>query len=403
MHRPRRRTTGSTALIGLTLGALGAGLLAAAPANAAVPAATGCEARGRRGPGRAGCHVALRPGPQGLPGHRAEPHVEGLVHGRGRRPVGRLLPDRSTTPTSRRCSTSSPTARRSPTCRPATRRTPCSALDRPAWRAGSTSTAKSGRYTLVTDYLTDPARDSVVMRTTLLPGEPPGPARRSTSGSTARSTATAAAATRRRRTAAPTPPSSTPRPEHPVPVSIDTKTATIAANRDYAQPVYAALRADRPFPRASSGFAGTAERRPGPARRRPRAWRTTYATATQRQRRPDRAGRRPARHALPAGAGLRLHAERRGRRPPGAAPSAAFAPALPRLPQGLGGVRPRPHARRRSAAGPDAERSARSCAAPTCCPRTCSRPARTRRSRAPSVAGPRQPLGAGGARPATRR
>src|SRR3954469_2203550 len=46
--------------------------------------------------------------------------------------------------------------------------------------------------------------------------------------------------------------------KHPVPVSIDTKTATNAANRDYAQPVFAALRADRPFTQASSGFAGSA-------------------------------------------------------------------------------------------------------------------------------------------------
>ena len=44
----------------------------------------------------------------------------------------------------------------------------------------------------------------------------------------------------------------------PVPVSLDTQTATIAANRDYATPVYAALRADRPFLAASSGYVGTA-------------------------------------------------------------------------------------------------------------------------------------------------
>ena len=52
--------------------------------------------------------------------------------------------------------------------------------------------------------------------------------------------------------------SSTPPPGTPCPSSFDTKTATNAANRDYAQPVYAALRADRPFPTASSGYAGTA-------------------------------------------------------------------------------------------------------------------------------------------------
>ena len=59
---------------------------------------------------------------------------------------------------------------------------------------------------------------------------------------------------RRRRTRRP----STTSTGHPVPVSIDTVTATNAANRDYAQPVYAALRADRPFPVVSSGYAGTA-------------------------------------------------------------------------------------------------------------------------------------------------
>src|SRR5262249_56732129 len=43
----------------------------------------------------------------------------------------------------------------------------------------------------------------------------------------------------------------------PVPVASDIPTATIAANRDYAQPVFAALRADRPFGQVSSGYAGT--------------------------------------------------------------------------------------------------------------------------------------------------
>ena len=65
----------------------------------------------------------------------------------------------------------------------------------------------------------------------------------------------------------------------PVPVAIDTHTATIAANRDYAQPVYAALRADRPFAAVSSGYAGTAsdglEQLDADRRLA-----TTYATAT---------------------------------------------------------------------------------------------------------------------------
>ena len=43
---------------------------------------------------------------------------------------------------------------------------------------------------------------------------------------------------------------------HPIAVSYDTNTATNAANRDYAQPVYAAL--DGPFTQVTSGFVGTA-------------------------------------------------------------------------------------------------------------------------------------------------
>ena len=67
--------------------------------------------------------------------------------------------------------------------------------------------------------------------------------------------------------------------KHPVPVSIDTNTQTIAANRDYAQPVYAALDADRAFTRVSSGFAGTAS--DGLAQLdADHALTTTYATAT---------------------------------------------------------------------------------------------------------------------------
>ncbi len=132
-----------------------------------------------------------------------------------------------------------------------------SALDGSGMSCRVTSRAKSGRYTLTTDYVTDPRRDSVVMRTTLTPahnsadlkvyvrfdatvngngggGDPPSP--------------TPVRTTR----------SSTPRPAARVPVSLDTNTATIAANRDYATPVYAALRANRPFRTVSSGYAGTA-------------------------------------------------------------------------------------------------------------------------------------------------
>ena len=50
------------------------------------------RARDRR-PRRHGRPVPLRPRPQGLPRHCAQHDVEGLVHGRGRRPQRRLLPD----------------------------------------------------------------------------------------------------------------------------------------------------------------------------------------------------------------------------------------------------------------------------------------------------------------------
>ncbi len=130
------------------------------------------------------------------------------------------------------------------------------ALDRSGMSCEVTSTAKSGRYTIVTDYLTDPARNSVVVRTRLRDlardrsgdlklyvrldatanGNGGGGADNAGEDDAVIDTSTGS----------------------PVPVSSDVDTATIAANRDYAQPVFAALRADRPFLDASSGFAGTA-------------------------------------------------------------------------------------------------------------------------------------------------
>ena len=129
-----------------------------------------------------------------------------------------------------------------------------SALDDSGMSCRVTSTAKSGKYTLTTDYFTDPQRNSVVMRTRLkadqgnpryrlyarfdgtINGNGGGGAANAGADDAVIDTSTGS----------------------PVPVSIDTKTATTAANRDYATPVYAALRADRPFLAASSGYAGTA-------------------------------------------------------------------------------------------------------------------------------------------------
>ncbi|MEP7179592.1 MAG: glucodextranase DOMON-like domain-containing protein, partial [Pseudonocardiales bacterium] len=123
-----------------------------------------------------------------------------------------------------------------------------------------TSTAKSGAYRLVTTYLTDPARDSVVVHTTYSPrtraargyhlyvrldatagGNGGGGGTATSPGNGGADSATIDHSTGRA-----------------VPVSFDTVTATNAANRDYAVPTFLALRANRPFGTVSSGFVGTA-------------------------------------------------------------------------------------------------------------------------------------------------
>ena len=118
-----------------------------------------------------------------------------------------------------------------------------------------TSTANSGRYRLTTTYLTDPERDSVVVRTqlTALQDRPDSlrlyvrvdPSIGGNGGGGAGSDQNAGAdgaivdgATGSM-------------------VSYDTNTVTAAVNRDYAVPTYLAVRADRPFVEASSGYAGT--------------------------------------------------------------------------------------------------------------------------------------------------
>ena len=112
-----------------------------------------------------------------------------------------------------------------------------------------TATAKSGKYTIETRYITDPSRNSVLMQVDFKPhhsgyklyvrfdptvnGNGGGGA-----GNGGGDSATVDAST-----------------GHSVLVSSDTNTATNAANRDYAQPVFEAL--DGSFTEASSGFAGT--------------------------------------------------------------------------------------------------------------------------------------------------
>src|SRR5438132_1011368 len=114
-----------------------------------------------------------------------------------------------------------------------------------------TATAKSGKYEIETEYITDPSRNTVLMHVALAPHEPGlhlyvrfdatvNGNGGGGSGNGGADSATVDASS-----------------GHPVLVSYDTNTATNAANRDYAQPVYEAL--DGPLTAGSSGFVGTAD------------------------------------------------------------------------------------------------------------------------------------------------
>jgi glucoamylase len=124
------------------------------------------------------------------------------------------------------------------------------ALDKGGMECEVTATAKSGAYSIVTDYFTDPGRNTLLMRARMhsathgplqlfvrfdptINGNGGGGA-----GNGGADSATVDSST-----------------GHPVMVAYDTKTTTNALNRDYAQPVFAAL--DGPFDQATSGFAGT--------------------------------------------------------------------------------------------------------------------------------------------------
>jgi glucan 1,4-alpha-glucosidase len=122
------------------------------------------------------------------------------------------------------------------------------ALDRSGMACEVTTTAKTGRYQIVTRYVTDPSRDAVVMLVSFRPVSPGlqlyvrldgnvngngggGPNNGGADDAVSSNTAL---------------------------VQSDDNTATNAVNRDYAVPTSMALRADRPFLAASSGFVGTA-------------------------------------------------------------------------------------------------------------------------------------------------
>jgi glucoamylase len=124
------------------------------------------------------------------------------------------------------------------------------ALDAGGMTCRVTSTAKSGKYRLVTDYITDPSRNTVVMSTKLqtivgtgyqlyvrfdptVNGNGGGGGGNGGGDWAFTDTLTG----------------------HPVAVAYDTITTTQAANRDYAQPVFAAL--DGPITQVSNGFVGS--------------------------------------------------------------------------------------------------------------------------------------------------
>jgi hypothetical protein len=116
-----------------------------------------------------------------------------------------------------------------------------------------TTTADSGRYRIVTDYVADPARNALLLRLAFDPLGHQGlklylrfdPTVNGNGGggdgNGGPDTGTVDTSS-----------------GHPVLVASDPVTATNAANRDYAQPVFAALDASSPFTQVSNGFAGGA-------------------------------------------------------------------------------------------------------------------------------------------------
>jgi glucoamylase len=129
------------------------------------------------------------------------------------------------------------------------------ALDGRALTCRVTATAKSGRYRIVTDYVTDPDRETVVLRSRYVPLLVGADSYRiyvrfdptlngNGGGGSGNGGADSGEVVRRS--------------GHDVLVGSDPVTATNAANRDYAVPVYSALDGDAGFAEVSNGFAGQA-------------------------------------------------------------------------------------------------------------------------------------------------
>jgi glucoamylase len=124
------------------------------------------------------------------------------------------------------------------------------ALDRSGMACKVTSTPASGKYQIVTEYVADPDANAILMKVAFkkndrhlrlylrfdptVNGNGGGGGGNGGADSATTDTSTG----------------------HTILVASDPNTATNAVNRDYAQPVYAAL--DAPFAEATNGFAGTA-------------------------------------------------------------------------------------------------------------------------------------------------
>jgi glucoamylase len=129
------------------------------------------------------------------------------------------------------------------------------ALDAGGMACEVTSTPASGKYRIVTDYVADPATNALLMRVAFTVDksvkQAGGDLRLylrfdpTVNGNGGGGTGNGGADTATTDTST----------GHTVLVASDPNTATNAANRDYAQPVYAAL--DAPFAEVTSGFAGT--------------------------------------------------------------------------------------------------------------------------------------------------
>ena len=175
-------------------------------------------------------------------------------------------------------------------------------LDRSGLVCRVTSRDKHDRYSLITDYITDPSRASVVMHTTFYPKHPGTLALYARYDATVNGNGGGGSGNGGADNAVIDTTTGSP-----VPVSFDTNTATNAANRDYATPVYSALRASRPFLTGIERVRRHGERRPHGAGHHPHT-RDDVQERQQRQRRADRTHRPASRQLVQSRPGLRHHA-----------------------------------------------------------------------------------------------